>query len=663
VSFPNKFTLSLVLALVSVLTWAGPSAVTETSPWDGLQPQEYRAAAELIKALHGDDVLFTRISLRQPDKTKALAWREGTSAQRDADVTFLVNGAARLARLDLTANKVGSDAPMRGGQPMISGTGELEPLVVTLSEHPDVLAALAVRGVEPGQGLCLPRTIGRFFTGLVDPSRERVVRLDCFNIAGDGALPSANLFARPIEGLAILYNMSSETIIDISDTLADNPPPYDLPTGEFSDGTRKLKPVVSSRPDGYNFTINGSRIDWQGWQFRLRFDARQGTIINRVGHITSDGFRSVAYEIAMSEMFVPYHDNDPNWFYRTYLDMGDYGFGNLSTELQKADCPAHALFLNADLHLPDGTPMQAENRICIFEHDPGYPIWRHDEPLLPSVPGLETHQSRRATELVVSMVSTIGNYDYYQDYVFGLDGRLRIRLISTGIDAVKAVLSADLSDQRAAGELQTGTLIAPHRLAVNHDHYFNYRIDLDVDGTANNFERHMLRAAKTPAGAQRQGIWKVTPQRVQNEKQAQTEIRAESPALLLFANPEKTNILGYDSSYQIMMQNVKPLVTPVDEAFKRAYFVQKNLWVTRFKRDEIFAAGLSANQSAPGLGLPEYVADNEALKQADIVGWATIGFHHVPMAEDWPVMSSKVDEIVLKPRNFFDRNPAIDLAY
>ena len=38
-----------------------------------------------------------------------------------------------------------------------------------------------------------------------------------------------------------------------------------------------------------------------------------------------------------------------------------------------------------------------------------------------------------------------------------------------------------------------------------------------------------------------------------------------------------------------------------------------------------------------------------------------IGFHHVPMAEDWPVMPAKVDEIVLKPRNFFDNNPAIDL--
>ena len=57
----------------------------------------------------------------------------------------------------------------------------------------------------------------------------------------------------------------------------------------------------------------------------------------------------------------------------------------------------------------------------------------------------------------------------------------------------------------------------------------------------------------------------------------------------------------------------------------------------------------------------EYIADNESIENTDIVAWATMGFHHVPMAEDWPVMPSKVDEIILKPRNFFDRNPAIDL--
>ena len=31
------------------------------------------------------------------------------------------------------------------------------------------------------------------------------------------------------------------------------------------------------------------------------------------------------------------------------------------------------------------------------------------------------------------------------------------------------------------------------------------------------------------------------------------------------------------------------------------------------------------------------------------------------MIEHWPVMPAKVDEIVLKPRNSFDRKPALDL--
>ena len=67
------------------------------------------------------------------------------------------------------------------------------------------------------------------------------------------------------------------------------------------------------------------------------------------------------------------------------------------------------------------------------------------------------------------------------------------------------------------------------------------------------------------------------------------------------------------------------------------------------------------NQSAPDQGLPSYVNDDESIEGTDLVAWPTMGFHHVPMAEDWPVMPAKVDEIVLKPRNYFDHNPAIDL--
>ena len=259
------------------------------------------------------------------------------------------------------------------------------------------------------------------------------------------------------------------------------------------------------------------------------------------------------------------------------------------------------------------------------------------------------------------MVAVIGNYDYFQDYVFRQDGQLRIRLVSTGIDAVKGVFAKNLFDFSAKDETMVGTLVAPNRLAVNHDHFFSYRIDMDVDGQSNNFSRYRIQPIRQPEGAPRIGLWEVRPQPVTTERQAQTKMDASKPALLVFSSEDKDNAMGYPSAYQVMMPNIDPLVPVSDATFQRAYFVQNNLWVTRYKRPEIFAAGMQAMQSASWLGLPEYIFDNENLENEDLVAWVTMGFHHVPMAEDWPVMPAKVDEIILKPRNFFDRNPAIGL--
>ncbi len=639
------------------------------SPWDSLSADEIEQAASAVKARHGDNTVFNRISLSQPQKSDALQWQSGQTPLRAATISFRAAKQTHHAIYDFNAASLSPTETLTSGQPMLTSEGELNQSVAVVNEDEAVLAALAKRDVAAGDALCLPRTTGRFFSDKADPIQDRLLRLDCFFIkgqAGLGLLPSGAAFSRPIEGLSVLYNVDTQTIIEILDSYDVAPyPPHDIKTLEFQEGAvaprARLRPVTSTRPDGHNFTLQGSQITWQGWQFHLRFDPRQGTILNRVGHLTPNGFRSVAYEIAMSEMFVPYFDTDPHWFYRAYFDMGEYGLGNMATELKGSDCPAHAVFQDVTLHNSVGTAIEAPNRICLFEHDPGYPIWRHHESLYDGIPGMNNHQSRTATELVVRMVATIGNYDYFQDYVFQQDGRLRIRLVATGIDAVKGVQSSALHDATAQADTASGTLIAPHRVGINHDHFFGYRIDLDIDGQDNAFERHKLQAIPQPAGAPRQGIWAVVPETVTSERLAQTQMDVNKPALLLFTSANRQNAMGYRTGYQIIMPNVRPLVSLQDATFQRAQFVKNNLWVTGFKADEIFAAGLMVNQSAAGNGLPSFIADDEDIVDRDIVAWPTIGFHHVPMAEDWPVMPAKVDEIILKPRNYFDHNPAINL--
>ena len=664
-----------VILTILVLAGCGQSS-TQTqeissavlSPWHSLTAVEINEASAAVSSAFGSDVIFNRISLTEPDKERARSWKAGQSSPRSADVVYRLKRATYRVQYDFENATISEPQEITSGQPMLMSE-ELLGAIEVVNQLPEVIAVLEQRGITGTDGLCLPRTVGRFFADIANPVNDRLMRFDCFNIRGQsglGLLPTSSAFARPVEGFSILFDIEQLELIELTDAFkGSDHPPNDFEVIEFHESaldTRPaLKPMVITQPEGQNFEITGSQINWQGWQFHLRFDPRQGTILNNIGVVSDQSFRPVAYEIAMSEMFVPYQDPDAHWFYRAYFDMGEYGFGNMATELKGSDCPSTAVYQDVVLHTANGDAFTAENRICIFEFDPGYPSWRHHESMYNEVPGIVKHNSRPATNLVVRMVAVIGNYDYFQDYIFQQDGRIRIRLISTGIDATKGVFSASLDDARAAEETQTGTLIAPYRLGVNHDHFFSYRIDMDVDGVDNTFVRQRLVSAQQPTDAPRQGIWKVQQERVLSEQQAQTTMKVDKPALLTFTSSTARNEMGYPTSYQLMFPNTHPLVTMDDVIYQRAGFLKNNLWVTRYKRDELFSTGLAVNQSDVGQGLPQYAADNEAIEDTDLVAWPMIGFHHVPMAEDWPVMPAKVDEITLKPRNFFNRNPALDV--
>jgi len=641
-------------AIPAILLWLpamGLPATPNLSPWDALSAAEIRAAADAVRTRYPGPIVFSELKLARPDKAAALEWSPGEALRRRADVVFLHDGRAYEGFVDLPGGALEIDALPGGVQPMLSVDGEIVPAMGLAGEHPEVVAALARRGLAPDDALCVPLTVGRFPDDAGDT--RRLAKLWCLK-----AGKTRHLFSQPVTGLVPVLDLERREIVEVIDLYRDTPPPP-VPelAHEFDEASippRAALNAVRQSNAAPNFRRQGSRVAWQNWDFRVSYDPRQGVILNDVGFQDGERRRAIIYEVAMSEMFVPYQDPTPGWYFRTYFDMGEYGFGNSGTALLGADCPSYAEFQDVVLHDASGAPVVAPRRLCLFERDPGRPVWRHTATVL------DSHESRPATELVVRMAATIGNYDYFQDFVFAQDGRFRVELVSTGLDAVKGV-AARTRSEAAAGELDHGTLIAPRLLGVNHDHFFNYRIDLDVDGRENDFVRLRLVPEKTE-GSQRTSYWRVEPEPVTSELRARTRLDPDRPAALVFRHALRRNAMGEPTSYQIVHQSItRPLVAPDDPAYQRGAFTAYDLWVTAHAPGERFASGRHINQGVGGMGLPAWTAADRKLDDADLVAWVTLGFHHVPMAEDWPVMPSKVDAFELKPRNFFDRNPAIDV--
>jgi primary-amine oxidase len=64
----------------------------------------------------------------------------------------------------------------------------------------------------------------------------------------------------------------------------------------------------------------------------------------------------------------------------------------------------------------------------------------------------------------------------------------------------------------------------------------------------------------------------------------------------------------------------------------------------------------------PSKGLPEWIAHGDApIANKDIVLWHTFGITHFPSPEDFPIMPAEPMTLLLRPRNFFTKNPALDV--
>jgi primary-amine oxidase len=634
------------LGLVWMLAAVAPPAGHH--PLDGLRSSEYWAVRDVLRSEGrlAEGTRIAAIELEEPAKADVLAWSEGGTLPRAARVALSRGRETFEAVVDVGARRLASWRAVPGAIANLVDS-EGDSVEALAKADPRMVEGFRRRGIEDLHTVnCYGISPGYF--GTPEEEGRRLAMVRCWDRRG-----VYNADARPIEGLYAWVDIGAGKVLRVVDAGSAPLPGAAEIHGDALPPRRDQPPILVTQPGGPGFRVAGGEVEWQGWRFHVRLEPRRGAVVSLVRHLDGGRLRSVLYQGSLSEIFVPYMDPGEGWYNITYLDLGEYTAEGLLSPLEPGeDCPAGAAYLEGIVPDEHGVPWPRRRTACLFEREGGQVAWRHFNWLVHEV------DSRHGRELVLRTIANLGNYDYVFDWVFQQDGSLRVVVGSTGVVAVKAVASRTPADD-AAGDGAYGRFVAPHTVAVNHDHFFSFRLDLDVDGPLNSFVVDRL-VSRRPSQGPRKSVWVVEPEAVTSEKGARRE-RHEA-GLWRFVNPATRGPMGYPASYQIRPgHGADALLSDDDFPQRRAGFTRHALWVTPYRADERYAAGDYPSQSRGGDGLPAWTAADRPIENADIVAWYTVGMHHVVRAEDWPVMPVVWHEFEIRPFDFFARNPALDL--
>ncbi|MGI5193557.1 primary-amine oxidase [Streptomyces sp. CA-288835] len=622
---------------------------TTAHPYDPLTAEEIEKAVGVVRASHPQRgaMKFPLVRLDLPDKEQVRAYDPSRPIPRVAFLVVYDPEASAMfeARVDLTDDSLVSFKHLPGMQPPIM-IDELMALDEIIKNDPAAVEALARHGVDDlSQVQFDPWSTGTLPIEGVD-ARRRVIR----STAYVRQFTEDNGYARPVGNLVFVIDCDARSVVAISE---GDPLPLPPESGNYDPGSvgplrDDLRPIEITQPEGPSFTVSGNVIEWQRWRLHAHIDVVEGLVISDVSYLDEGRRRSIVHRAGISEMVVPYGDPSDDFYFRNVFDAGEYSLGKTVGSLSLGcDCLGEIRYLDAVLSDESGTPHTIANAICLHEEDYGI-LWKHWD-----FRYVEQAEVRRSRRLVVSSIHTIGNYEYGFFWYFYLDGTIQFEAKLTGIVQTRAV---------APGEKPAyGTLVAPQLDAPNHQHLFNMRLDMEVDGPRNTVVE--VDAVGLPMGPDNPYGNAIVARRTEitNERDGRRMCDPLTARTWKITNPGVRNRFDEPVAYKLV-PFVGPtlLAAPESDLARRAEFARAHLWVTRYSPDEQHAAGDYPNQH-PGDGIGRWIEQGRDLADTDVVLWHTFGTSHLPRPEDWPIMPCEYVGFALKPVGFFDRNPSLDV--
>src|SRR5580704_10069881 len=561
---------------------SSPVAPTQ-HPLAPLTGEEITTAREIIfasgRAAVPNEVLrFAYIGLSEPPKE--MVWSvdagEEVVVDRRLRLVLLQGPEAHVVEVavSVTRREIDSWEIVRDVRPPLQMEESIM-VLAALHDHPDWNAALDRRGIEDRSMVQIdPWPAGTF--GLGHEEGRRITR--CLAYLRESK--DDNGYARPLEGLLAFVDMGRGEVLEVVDLgVVPIPSEHGSYYPEHNGPLRTdLKPLEIIQPEGPSFEVEGNLVRWQKWSLRVGMDPLEGLVLWTVGYEDGGRVRSILNRAAVSEMVVPYGHPGPMHAWKSAFDAGEWGLGRMANSLTLGcDCLGEIRYFDDVFADERGKPRTRPNAICLHEEDYGI-LWKHVD----MVSGRT--EVRRSRRLVVSSIATVGNYEYGFYWYFYLDGSMQLEVKLSGIMSTMAVANGDAGDH--------AKMVAPGLAAPYHQHLFNVRLDIEIDGTDNAvFE---VDAVRSPLGDDNPwgNAFAPVATLLETELAACRDVDPSRSRSWKITNRSKVNAVGQPTAYKLVPTSTPTLLAdPSSSVGRRATFAAHNLWVTPFADDERRAAG------------------------------------------------------------------------
>ncbi|CAF98843.1 unnamed protein product, partial [Tetraodon nigroviridis] len=500
--------------------------------------------------------------------------------------------------------------------------------LVNCTEHCLTFSDISPRGLSPGERrswIMLQRDVEGYFlqpTGFeillnhqdLDPKRWTIEKL-WYN----------SMYFDSVEELVLKYELGTvEKIKAVDNNLYST----FIPRGHLNTPSDIHGPKLVE-PQGPRYRTDQNFVEFAGWSFTYGVRSSAGI---QIFDLRFNGER-VAYEVSLQEAIAFYAGDTPAAMQTKYIDSG-WAMGVSTYELAPGiDCPEVATFVDLYHYYDTDSPTRYKNALCIFETTTAVPLRRHFNSNFKG--GYNFYAGLDSTVLVLRTTSTVYNYDYIWDFIFYQNGVMEAKMSATGY------LHSTFFTSKG---LHYGTRLYENGLGNVHTHLIHYKVDLDIAGQNNSFETVDVKFVNftNPWSPENSIVQpKLHSTEHKTERSAALRFGKKMPRHVLFSNPNKKNKWGHPRSYRIHY----PLAVTLhkdNEATSSSMFAQGNPW-------------------EPVVSFEDYIRDNENIVNQDLVAWVTVGFLHVPHAEDIPNTATPGNSVgfFLRPFNFFDEDPSV----